>query len=127
DNASNLYAYNTNLPTGLVDAATIAAPATNDAADVVIGGFAGALGGTATGLGFYNGMIDEIVISTVARDSNWVRLTYANQNPNQTLVDVGAPAAAAVPGAPTAVVATAGNAQASVVWAAPSSNGGATI
>jgi hypothetical protein len=35
---------------------------------------------------YYNGMMDEVRISTVERDSNWVELEYENQKENQSLV-----------------------------------------
>ena len=67
-------------------------------------------------------------MSAVARDSNWIKLSYQTQKPGATAVTLGASALnISVPGAPTGVAGVAGNGQAAVVWTAPASNGGATI
>jgi hypothetical protein len=54
--------------------------------------------------------------------------TYPRSYPGWAVDDVAVqPGAAAAPGAPTGLAATAGNAQVSLSWAAPSSNGGSAI
>jgi hypothetical protein len=45
--------------------------------------------GTANGQ-FFNGIIDEVELSNVGRDSNWVKLSYQTQVPGQTVVTLGA-------------------------------------
>jgi biopolymer transport protein ExbB len=60
----------------------------------------GATGGTRTitydvnigrrsdGSNYFNGFIDEVQIANVARDTNWIKLSYENQKASQTLVFV---------------------------------------
>jgi PKD repeat protein len=38
---------------------------------------------------YWNGKIDEVQVSKVARDSNWIKLCYQNQQPAQTLTTLG--------------------------------------
>ena len=40
-------------------------------------------------LNFFKGLIDEVEISSVSRSADWVKLSYQNQQPSQTLVMPG--------------------------------------
>jgi large repetitive protein len=69
-------------------------------------------------------------ISNASRDSNYIKLSYENQKPGNSLVDIGTYVPPTAPGAPTAVTAElhatiAG--MATISWTAPESDGGATI
>jgi hypothetical protein len=75
---------------------------------------------------FFKGALDEIVISRGVRDANWVKLSYQNQKPANSLVGIGQPVIT-VPGQPTGVVATADTARARISWTAPTDNGGSPI
>jgi hypothetical protein len=66
-------------------------PGLNKDVDVFIGALAAGAGSKNNGMLFLNGMMDEVRISKVARDSNWVNLEYANQKAGQTLVSVAGP------------------------------------
>jgi hypothetical protein len=95
-------------------------------ANVFIGAFAGAGG---QGTQFFNGLIDEVRLSKVARDTNWINLSYESQRPHQFFTNIGT-LAASVPGAPTAVTATPSTTTTGsivVAWTAPASTGGAAI
>jgi hypothetical protein len=72
-------------------------PGLNKDVDVFIGALAAGAGSKNNGMLFLNGMMDEVRISKVARDSNWVNLEYANQKAGQTLLSVQ------VAGPPTAL------------------------
>ncbi len=82
---------------------------------------------------YFNGIIDEVRISGVARSANWARLEYQNQRSGQTMVQllgtVPALDTTAAPGAPTAVTASLGAfpGQATISWTAPASTGGSAI
>jgi hypothetical protein len=72
---------------------------------------------------WWSGDLDEIRISSVTRDSNYIRLSYESQKPGNTLADIGT--YVAVPDAPTAVTAARGTAANSITvsWTAPAANG----
>jgi hypothetical protein len=126
-NTHVLRVYNQN---GAVGTAT--ETATNGAhadVDVFIGGFAGAAGDSGAGIGFFSGLIDEVSVSNVARDTNWLNLAFESQRPNQLFTNIGA-IPLAVPGAPTGVTGTPSTTTTgsiSVAWVAPASDGGASI
>jgi PKD repeat protein len=48
------------------------------------------IGKSALGDNFFNGIIDEVQLSSVARSADWIRLCYQNQRAGQTLVSVSA-------------------------------------
>src|SRR5690606_19161028 len=80
----------------------------------------------------YHGRIDEVIVSNVLRDSNWVKLAFDSQKLTQKFTNIGvtqAPAATA-PGAPqslTAVVSATQQGTVTLTWTAPLNNGGAAI
>ncbi len=83
---------------------------------------------------YFNGVIDEVRMHGVSRSLEWARLEYQTQRAGQTVVtlsdNVPAIDTTSVPGAPTAVTATASNTvpgQATVSWTAPASTGGTPI
>jgi len=77
---------------------------------------------------WFVGDMDEVRIDNVSRDSNYIKLSYQNQKPGNSLVDIGTYVPPTVPGAPTAVTAaTAGATAINVSWTAPASNGGSPI
>ncbi len=39
---------------------------------------------------YWNGLLDEITVSQVARDSNWIRLSYSTQKPGATILGLAA-------------------------------------
>ncbi|MDB5047740.1 MAG: Fibronectin type domain protein [Fibrobacteres bacterium] len=47
--------------------------------DLAVGTLNFAMGGTETGAELYTGNLDEVRVSNVARDSNWIRLSYHTQ------------------------------------------------
>ena len=51
------------------------------------------IGGLSDESGFFGGRIDEVVFANTARDSSWLKLTYATQRPDANCVTVGGPAA----------------------------------
>ncbi|MCD6023281.1 MAG: hypothetical protein K0Q91_197 [Fibrobacteria bacterium] len=76
---------------------------------------------------YFNGGIDEVRLSGIARTADWLKLEYENQKIVNTLANIGLPTA---PGAPTGVTGVAGAANSgsiTVSWTAPASNGGAGI
>jgi hypothetical protein len=77
---------------------------------------------------YMNGLLDEITVAAVRRDSNWIKLAYESQKLMQAFTNIGV-TPPSVPGAPTGVVAVGGTAVGSlnVSWSAPANNGGATI
>ncbi len=76
---------------------------------------------------YFSGYVDEARFANTIRDASWVKWDFETQKANQTAVTFGTTASLSAPGAPTAVLDTAGNAQVKVSWTAPSSNGGAAI
>jgi len=84
--------------TTYVNGATIgsSAIATGTSAQVVTGdvclGRQSSVTGSTTSSPYrvFNGMLDEIEMSNVARDANWIMLSYQNQKASQTLVMLGA-------------------------------------
>jgi hypothetical protein len=93
--------------------------------DVVIGGmFESATAALTRG---WDANIDEVQMSDVARDSNFIRLAYATQRPTGAVVSVEG-SVATVPGAPTIGTATlSAGTSAIVTWSAPANDGGAAI
>jgi len=78
--------------------------------------------------GWFGGKFDNVTLSKVARSVDFVRLSYQNQRAVNAVVNIGPyEYAATVPGNPSGVTAVAGNAEATVSWTAPTSNGGAAI
>src|SRR5690606_23855635 len=80
----------------------------------------------------YHGRIDEVVVSNVYRDSNWVKLAFESQKLTQKFTNIGvtAEAPATAPTAPQNLTAAASGTQQGTVtltWTAPASNGGANI
>src|SRR5690606_23836762 len=75
-----------------------------------------------------NGILDEITVSAVRRDSNWIKLSYESQKLMQTFPNIGM-TAPSVSTAPQGVTAALGGTQGTVIvaWGAPANNGGATI
>jgi hypothetical protein len=75
---------------------------------------------------YFNGGIDEVRLSGVARSADWLKLEYENQKTLNTLANIGLPVA---PGAPTNVTAVNSGAPGSVLvsWTAPTNNGGTDI
>src|SRR5690606_6763210 len=75
-----------------------------------------------------NGILDEITVSAVRRDSNWIKLSYESQKLMQTFTNIGM-TAPSVSTAPQGVTAALGGTQGTVIvaWGAPANNGGATI
>src|SRR5690606_11285308 len=72
------------------------------------------------------GRIDEVTVSGVVRDSNWIKLAYENQKPGNSLVDIGTYLTPEPPAAPTGVTAVAtANVGGSVTvsWTAPANAG----
>jgi hypothetical protein len=57
--------------------------------DVFIGGFANLEGAKGPGQQYLHGVLDEVRISKVSRDSAWVDLEFATQRPNVTAVTFG--------------------------------------
>jgi hypothetical protein len=80
---------------------------------------------------YMNGLLDEITVSSVRRDSNWIKLAYQNQKLANSLVNIGSVAppvtVPGAPGAPTATASTATTGMVTLTWTAPASNGNATI
>ena len=78
--------------------------------------------------GWFGGKFDNVTLSKTARSADFIRLAYQNQKAVNAVVNIGPfEFAATVPGIPSGVTAVGGNAQATVTWVAPTSNGGATI
>jgi hypothetical protein len=77
--------------------------------------------------GYFSGKVDNISMTNAPRSAAWFKLSYANQITANLLTNIGNPVVATAPGVPTTVTAVAGNAQATVSWAAPVSNGGSVI
>lgn len=77
---------------------------------------------------YMNGLLDEITVSAVRRDSNWIKLAFESQKLMQTFSNIGVTLPSA-PSAPQSVFATGGGTVGtiSVSWSAPASNGGAAI
>jgi hypothetical protein len=76
---------------------------------------------------YFNGGIDEVRLSGIARSAPWIKLSYESQKAQNTLTDIGQPTA---PGAPTAVTGTTGavnSGSISVSWMAPANNGGLPV
>jgi hypothetical protein len=91
--------------------------------DVTIGG----MFETATFSRGWDANIDNVTMSNVARDSNFIRLSYATQRPTGAIVTVPG-TVATVPDAPTGVNATlSAGTSAIVTWSAPANDGGAAI
>ncbi len=110
------------------------APVTSATGDVATGAQIGTTAlpyigkGTGSTPRYMNGTLDEITVSNVQRSQDWIKLGYETQKAGTTALTLGATQTpATVPGAPTGVSGSAGNAQVAVSWIAPSSNGGATI
>jgi len=100
--------------------------AAQTANDVVIGAmFENATASMTRG---WDSNIDDIQMSDVARDSNFIRLSYATQRPASTVVSVEG-SVATVPDAPTTVTGAKGSAAGSIVvtWVAPANDGGSAI
>ncbi|WP_243049675.1 fibronectin type III domain-containing protein [Dyella sp. RRB7] len=106
---------------------TISINATACDSDPGLVGIGGIVSNPSHGSATANSLNDAVTYTNngdgVASDS----FTFADSNGNAITVNVSIASAASVPGAPTGVSATAGNAQASVSFTAPASNGGATI
>jgi hypothetical protein len=81
----NLRAYNQSGP--VTAATSTAANGVHTEANVFIGAFAGASG---VGRQFFNGLIDEVRISKVARSNAWHDLDFATQRPGVSALSVGA-------------------------------------
>lgn len=62
--------------------------ARNDQSDLMIGRFAQIMASPNRDEGYcyFNGIIDEVQISNVARSEEWIRLSYKNQNRNDLLI-----------------------------------------
>jgi hypothetical protein len=73
---------------------------------------------------YFNGGIDEVRLSSVARSAEWIKLEYENQKLVNSLANIGLPNVPSAPGTPTGV---AGNASVALTWTAPASNGGAPV
>lgn len=73
------------------------------------------------------GLLAAIAPGTPCATAGGLFTTISSRLPFQVLATAPAPAPATVPAAPTTVNATAGNAQASVTWSPPLSDGGSAI
>ncbi|MFA6190248.1 MAG: DUF2341 domain-containing protein [Candidatus Staskawiczbacteria bacterium] len=82
------------------------------------------------GIGYpFDGVIDELRVSNIKRSADWIKTEYNNQSSPATFTNFASSAeeTAAVPDAPTDLIATYGNAQVGLSWTAPLNNGGAVI
>lgn len=100
--------------------------AAQQANDVVIGAMFE--NSTASMTRGWDSNIDDVQMSDVARDSNFIRLSYATQRPTGAVVSVEG-TVATVPDAPTGVTGAKGSAAGSIVvtWVAPANDGGSVI
>jgi hypothetical protein len=76
------------------------------------------------------GRIDEVTASKVVRSPAFIKLSYENQKPGNSLVDIGTFIQPTAPNAPSGVTATASTTTTGVIgvsWTAPNSNGGSAI
>jgi hypothetical protein len=76
---------------------------------------------------YFNGGVDEVRLSGIARSADWMKLEFENQKTVNSLADIGLPTA---PGAPTGVTGVAGavnSGRINVSWTAPASDGGASV
>lgn len=70
-------------PAGTGITSTNIAPTTRQDLNTYIGSFS-------NDSGYFNGKIDEVEFSNIARDSGWLMLSYQTQRPNATAVSLGA-------------------------------------
>jgi hypothetical protein len=76
---------------------------------------------------WFVGDMDEVRIDNVTRDSNYIRLSYENQKPGNSLVDIGT--YVGVPAAPTGVTAAQGATAGTITvsWTASTVTGGPAV
>jgi hypothetical protein len=83
--SATFFVYNAD-GTAVVDPAE-ESTATQQPVDVFLGSFAGTDGaGFATGAGFFDGKLDEVVFANRARDAAWVKLAFETQKPGSSVV-----------------------------------------
>jgi hypothetical protein len=73
---------------------------------------------------FYNGVVDEVHLSSALRSADWIKAEYNNQNSPASFYSISA---GEVPNNPTNLNSTASDLQVSLTWDAPSYEGTAPI